>query len=177
MIVDKDTAAVGALIISMLSFAVSITNYYKSLEPALNVRLSTERLDLNENTPLDEFITSITFSNPTNNAFSDLSISLITYPEGGSDELSKKAPKLNLSSMYMAPHDEKAVSISIESKLGEAIRSKSKDKIELYLLIVYSYTFFFKKRPYKILYKFNDENVSWDWNVDWDVIDSKPGIG
>jgi hypothetical protein len=51
------------------------------------------------------------------------------------DELSKKAPELNLPSMYMAPHDEKAVSIYFESELGEAINCKSKDKIESYLLI------------------------------------------
>jgi len=37
--------------------------------------------------------------------------------------------------------------------------------------------FFLQKRSYNILYKWNEKNVSWDWNVDWDAIDSKPRIG
>lgn len=155
MLIDKDTAAVGALIISILSFTVSIVNYYKSLEPALNIKITKTEEFYNEVKGRNSYQTPMIFNNSTKNAFNNLSICIEVILDNR-DETGNIIFKRYLSNMYMAPQDEKTIPIFL-------IFTPTPCQ-DMFLQISYSYYFMLKERTYKILYKWNNNIKEWEWS-------------
>lgn len=163
-----------ALIISSIALLLSIVNYYKSFEPALNIDIKT-----NEGLTSSDNLTKIIFSNTTNNKFSDLSIKCYFYYN---NPISEQNLKLNYSdlfpqSIYLGPKDKISINVNFLKKINnkkyiiydaiEAIKPHItsfdlSEQSSAEIIFKYEYTFLFVKNFYFRQFKWNNSSKSWD---------------
>jgi len=176
---ERNSFAFGALVISSISLLLSIINYYKTFEPALNIEIQYKS-EHNASTSSDKTtITEISFINPTNNKFSDLSILCAFYYN---DRISELNLKLDCSeyfpqSTYLGPKDKISINIDFLNKLyvveNRRLSDNKQSKLPVNALSLsewtiseiifkYSYTFLFKNNFYYMQFKWNNLSKTWD---------------
>jgi len=176
---ERDSFAFGALVVSSISLLLSVINYYKTFEPALNIEIQYKGEHITSASSDKTSITEICFKNPTNNKFSDLSIWCAFYYN---DRLNGLNLKLDCSEYfpqytYLGPKDKISINIDFLNKLYVVENRRLSDNKQLKLpvkalsfsewtiseiIFKYSYTFLFKNNFYYMQFRWNNLSKTWD---------------
>jgi hypothetical protein len=158
-----DTVALIASFIAILSLFISILNYYKSLEPALSIRIDGEKRMSKTPLPEYDYITKIIFKNASNNKFDAIDI-FLAFIASSPQPNSSWTSTMFLPDLYLGPQDERIV--SFPSSTGDVNYLRyANDQQTAKLNIKYSYKFLFQKKSYEADFRWNPRSQIWDWSL------------
>lgn len=162
------TSGIMATLFLIGNYNVVKQSFMKSLEPSLLMVLAPEFTKFKDGKtlpiPQKTGRNVIHYENPTNNAFTDLTIKIKLYSNNRYYDVSY----LFSENMYMGPHDKRnRVTNFIEEakKNNLDILQTSRSGSEVKLLLSFSYTFNGERKTYNI-----QEYIYKPDNMDWDII-------